>query len=176
MPRVAEPGEVFNYNTAETGIVGNVVRSAIGNNLSTYLSEKIWRPFGMEHDAYWVLSEPGGGEFGGSSLNATLRDYARIGLFVLRDGVLSDGTRVLPEGWMAESTQPSKALPQYGYLWWLRAGGAYGASGIFGQAIHVDPANNVVIAMHSARDVASSSDASALQRALFSALVGAVSN
>lgn len=174
--RVAEPGELFNYNTAETGIIGNVVRSAVGNNLSTYLSEKIWKSFGMEHDAYWVLSEPGGGEFGGSSLNATLRDYARLGLFALREGELSDGSKVLPDGWMAESTKPSKGHADYGYLWWLRGGGIYAASGIFGQAIQVDPANNVVIAMHSARHGASNRDAWALQGAFFAALAEAKSH
>ena len=78
-PRFAASGEAFNYNTAETNLVGTLVRSAVGNNLSTYLSEKIWKPFGMQYDATWNLTEAGGGEFGGSSLNATLRDYARIG-------------------------------------------------------------------------------------------------
>ena len=48
-PRVAPPGTRFNYNTEETNLVGAVLRSAIGNNLSTYLEEKIWKPFGMEH-------------------------------------------------------------------------------------------------------------------------------
>ena len=37
-PRTAPPGEKFNYNTAETNLVGTLLRSAIGNNLSTYLS------------------------------------------------------------------------------------------------------------------------------------------
>jgi len=164
-------GEEFNYNTAETNLVGDVVRSAIGNNLSTYLSEKIWKPFGMEHDAYWSLVEPGGGEFGGSSLNATLRDYARIGLFALHDGVLPDGTRVLPEGWMAESTSPSSGYEGYGYLWWLYGRGVFAARGIFGQGIHIDPATNIVIAQHSARDAASLPEDKALQLAFFQALV-----
>jgi CubicO group peptidase (beta-lactamase class C family) len=175
-PRAAAPGEVFNYNTAETNLVGTLLRSAIGNNLSTYLSEKIWKPFGMEHDAYWVLSEPGGGEFGGSSLNASLRDYARIGLFALSGGTLADGSRVLPDGWMAESTTPSAGYANYGYLWWLRGDSAYAASGIFGQAIHIDPKNNVVIALHSARDDASNPEDWALQRTLFGALIEAVSH
>ncbi|MEM1173797.1 MAG: serine hydrolase domain-containing protein, partial [Pseudomonadota bacterium] len=73
-PRSAKPGVRFNYNTAETNLAGTLLRSAVGNNLSTYLSEKIWRPFGMESDASWNLSEPGGGEFGGCCINATLRD------------------------------------------------------------------------------------------------------
>jgi len=173
-PRESEPGEVFNYNTAETNLVGDVVRSAVGNNLSTYLSEKIWKPFGMEHDAYWALTEEGGGEFGGSSINATLRDYARIGLFAMRCGVLADGTRVLPDNWMAESTRPSKGNAGYGYLWWLQEDGAFFASGIFGQRIQIYPANHIVIALHSARDDASNPADWQMMHAAFSALVDAV--
>jgi CubicO group peptidase (beta-lactamase class C family) len=175
-PRGSEPGEVFSYNTAETNLVGNVVRSAVGNNLSTYLSEKIWKPFGMEHDAYWALTEDGGGEFGGCCINATLRDYARIGLFAMNNGLLPDGTEVLPTGWMAESTAPSKGYEGYGYLWWLRSEGAYAASGIFGQRIHIDPKNNVVIALHSARDDANNPDDWRLLHAAFAALVDAAGN
>lgn len=174
-PRVADAGEVFNYNTAETNLVGTLLRSAIGNNLSTYLGAKIWQPFGMEYSASWNLSEPDGGEFGGSSLNATLRDYARIGLFALRGGMLRDGTRVVPENWIRESTSPSPGLGSYGYLWWLRPDGGYGASGIFGQAIHIDAEHNIVIAQHSAREAASLPADWALQAAFFQALTAALS-
>ena len=81
LPRDHKPGDVFNYNTAETNLAGTLLRSAIGNNLATYLTDKIWKPFGMESDAYWQLTEPTGGEFGGCCISATLRDYARLGLF-----------------------------------------------------------------------------------------------
>ncbi len=148
--RVAKAGERFNYNTAETNLAGTLLRTAIGNNLSTYLAEKIWQPFGMEADAIWQLTEPGGGEFGGCCINATLRDYGRLGLFALANGELKDGTRVLPPTWMAESTSPSKGFAGYGYFWWLNEDGTYEASGIFGQGIHVVPEKNLVIAVHSA--------------------------
>lgn len=173
-PRDAEPGEVFNYNTAETNLAGTLLRSAIGNNLATYLSEKIWKPFGMEATANWMLSEIGGGEQGGCCINATLRDYGRLGLFAMSNGRLADGTQVLPEGWMEESTTPSKGSPGYGYFWWLYDDGTYRASGIFGQAIYINPPENVVIAMHSARAVASNRPDWALQAALFNALTKAV--
>ncbi|MAT83339.1 MAG: serine hydrolase [Gammaproteobacteria bacterium] len=174
-PRNAPPGERFNYNTAETNLAGTLLRAAIGNNLSTYLSEKIWQPFGMESDAYWQLTEPGGGEFGGCCISATLRDYARLGLFALGDGRLADGSRVLPEGWMAESTRPSPGYDGYGYFWWLHGNGAYEAMGIFGQSIYVDPANGVVIAQHSARAEADREADWAMQAAAYAALVEAVS-
>lgn len=148
--RVAPPGERFNYNTAETNLAGTLLRSAIGNNLSTYLEDKIWKPFGMEADALWQLTEPAGGEFGGCCINATLRDYGRLGMFALADGVLADGNRVLPEGWMAASTAPSQGYAGYGYFWWLNPNGSYSASGIFGQGIHIVPEKSLVIAVHSA--------------------------
>lgn len=173
-PREVAPGEVFNYNTAETNLAGTLLRAAIGNNLATYLSEKIWKPFGMEADANWMLSEPGGGETGGCCISATLRDYGRLGLFAMNNGRLADGTLLLPGDWMADSTTPSKGYAGYGYFWWLQDGGVYRASGIFGQAIHINPEENVVIAMHSARAVASNRLDWDLQSAFFTALTEAV--
>ena len=175
-PRDAKPGEKFNYNTAETNLAGTLLRSAIGNNLSTYLSERIWKPFGMQADANWQLTEPGGGEFGGCCINATLRDYARIGLFALNNGVLADGTAVLPDQWMAESTAPSKGSAGYGYFWWLFEDGTYQAEGIFGQGIYVNAEQNIVIALHSAREHAADKEGWALQFALFNAIAGELAN
>ena len=173
-PRDAKPGEVFNYNTAETNLAGTLLRSAIGNNLSTYLTAKIWQPFGMESDAVWNLTEAGGGEFGGCCINATLRDYGRLGLFALGDGRLADGTQVLPSGWMQESTMPSKGYRGYGYFWWLTDKDIFTATGIFGQGIYINREENVVIALHSARGDASKDSDWALQDALYAALTAAV--
>ncbi len=170
----AAPGEKFNYNTGETNLAGELLRAAIGNNASTYLSHRIWQPFGMQADAYWMLGEPGGGELGGCCINATLRDYARIGMFALADGVLADGTRVLPEGWMAESIAPSQGYDGYGYLWWLDGDGAYSARGIFGQTIRIDPASGLVIAMHSNAPAAVRTEYHAHQTAVMAALRAAL--
>lgn len=173
-PRAAEPGKQFNYNTGETHLVGSVVRNAIGTNLSTYLAHKIWTPFGMESDANWMLIQEGGAEHGGCCISATLRDYGRIGLFALNDGVIRDGTRILPEGWMEASTTPSTGSDGYGYLWWLRGGGVYNAIGIFGQAIVVDPGENLVIATHSAWPQATGRIFSQHQAAFLGALTEAL--
>ncbi|HIG39135.1 MAG: serine hydrolase [bacterium] len=174
LPREAEPGEKFNYNTAETNLVGDVLRAAIGNNLATYLSHKIWQPYGMESDANWLLTEAAGGEFGGCCISATLRDYGRIGLFAMNNGRLKNGQQVLPETWMKDSTEPSKGFKGYGFMWWLQEEGAYSASGIFGQGIYIDPGAEVVIAIHSARPNASRPQDWKLQQALYEALVKAL--
>ena len=129
-------------------MVGEILRAAIGNNASTYLTYKIWQPYGMESDASWMTNVPGGVETGGCCINATLRDYARIGLFAMSGGVLADGTAVLPDGWMMDSITPSKGYVGYGYLWWPHGDGAYSARGIFQQQIYINPAQDLVIAVH----------------------------
>lgn len=164
-----KPGTKFNYNTAESNVIGGIVRAATGQNLSTYLEKKIWQPFGMEFDAYWALDSDYSQELGGCCINATLRDYARIGIFALRNGNLSDGRNTLPNDWMIQSTNPSPGFSYYGYQWWLAGPGykAFYADGIFGQFIWVDPDSRTVIAMHSARDVAALDRYSGLHRLNF---------
>src|ERR1700683_4099079 len=60
LPRAAPPGTVNNYNTGETLIAGEVVHNAVKRSLSQYLSERIWKPFGMEADAAWWVGSPDG--------------------------------------------------------------------------------------------------------------------
>jgi CubicO group peptidase (beta-lactamase class C family) len=148
-PRKAPPGTVFNYNTAEADIAAAVLRAATGRTLSDYLTEKVWQPFGMQADGYWMTMGGSDLERAGCCLSATLRDYGRLGLLALRDGVAPDGTRLLPEGWIAESTRSSPASKGYGYYWWLRPNGRYFASGSFGQHIEVAPDARTVVAIQS---------------------------
>lgn len=149
LPRVAAPGTRFNYNTGETHLIGVALKAALNQSLASYLSEKIWSAFAMESDAMWMLATENGDELSGCCISATLRDYARIGLFAMGGGVLPNGVRVLPDGWMQQSTTPAPTATDYGYLWWLTGAGNYSASGIFGQTIQIYPSDRIVIAMQS---------------------------
>jgi CubicO group peptidase (beta-lactamase class C family) len=153
LPRAAEPGTRWNYSTGETHIVGALVQAATGKPVAEYLSEKLWVPLGMESDATWWLDSPGGLEVASSGLSATLRDYARFGLFLLHDGVI-DGKRVLPEGWMKQASTPKVIGGEevdYGYLLWPLHDRSYAAIGIFGQFVFIDPDRDLVVAMWSAQ-------------------------
>jgi len=153
LPRAAEPGTRWNYSTGETHVVGALVAAATNRPVAEYLSEKIWSQAGMEADANWWLESPDGLEVGGSGLSATLRDYARFGLFMLEDGVV-DGENVLPEGWMADAGSRKTIdgeVVEYGYMLWPLHGNSYAAIGIFGQFVFVDPDNDLVIAMWGAQ-------------------------
>ena len=155
-PRKAAPGRLFTYSTGEAGVIGHLVRRATGKSLSAYMGEKIWSKLGMERDAIWI-TDRSGAEVSGCCFSATLRDYARIGQFMLAGGV-ANGEAVLPPGWMRETATASKPSRNqerpYGYQMWVRSNGAYQASGIFGQMIHVDPKRDLVIVMLSAWDTA----------------------
>jgi CubicO group peptidase (beta-lactamase class C family) len=153
LPRAAEPGARWNYSTGETHVAGALVQAATGKSVADYLSEKIWSTVGMEDDATWWLESPDGLEVGGSGLSATLRDYARFGLFLLNDGVV-EGKRVLPEGWMAAAGSAKIVAGEkvdYGYMLWPLHDNSYAAIGIFGQFVFVDPDKNLVVAMWSAQ-------------------------
>ncbi len=159
LPRVAPPGTRWNYSTGETHVAGALVRAAVGKPLADYLSERIWATFGMEADATWWLESPNGLEVGGSGLSATLRDYGRFGLFVLGGG-MAGGRPIVPEGWIREASSPKLVdgkRVDHGYMLWPvpnTAGtineGAFEARGIFGQHIHMNPNEHVVVVVWSA--------------------------
>lgn len=152
LPREAAPGSKWVYKTGETNLIGVLVSKATGKTLAQYAEEKIWRPFGMERDLFWMV-DAGGQDIGGCCISVSLRDYARIGAFVLADGI-AGGKRVVPKGWFAAAThaQASTGRPGfgYGYQWWTNPDGSFQAQGIFGQLIYIDPARKLVIAMSSA--------------------------
>lgn len=160
LPRAAAPGTIWNYNTGETQVVGELIHAAVKRPVAQYLSERIWSKFGMESDATWWLDSPNGQEIGGSGLSATLRDYARFGLFFMNGG-LAGGEKILPDGWVAEAGS-SKVIGGrrvgYGYMWWIPDAaadpvheGAFLARGIFGQYVYLNPREKLVIAVWSAR-------------------------
>jgi CubicO group peptidase (beta-lactamase class C family) len=168
LPRAHPQGTAFNYSTGESCVLGALVVAATGRPLADYCAEKIWGPAGMEADAYWQLESEDGLELGGLGVGARLRDIARFGQLVLEDGEAFTGQRVLPPGWRDLAGHPDSAATAfgrlrpgdpggYGYHWWsvppLPGGvnnGAFAANGAYGQIILINPAEQVVIALHSA--------------------------
>lgn len=58
----AVSGTQFEYQSGTTQLLGFAVRKAIGESLSSYASEKLWRPLGMEYSAFWNLDRENGME------------------------------------------------------------------------------------------------------------------
>ncbi|MEM1179084.1 MAG: serine hydrolase [Acidobacteriota bacterium] len=151
LPADAEPGTRWLYSTGETHLLGVLVSSATGQSLSDYLAAKIWRPYGMEHDATWTLNATGQ-ELAGCCLHMGLRDAARFAQLVL-DGGRIDGEPIVQDGWFEAATRshfPVWGPLGYGYQWWTYTDGTFRALGIHGQTIHIDPARRLVVVLSSA--------------------------
>jgi CubicO group peptidase (beta-lactamase class C family) len=174
LPREFAPGERWVYKTGETDLIGILVARASSKTLAAYLSEKIWKPYGMASDAFWLKDEVDGTEAGGSGVSATLADYARLGQFLL-DGGIAKGKPVLADGWIADATHKHADIGVpgrgYGYQWWTYDNGAFAGIGIFGQLLYVDPARHLVVVQMAAWPVATNDEQARARTAFVQAVI-----
>jgi len=145
-------GERFNYSSGSTNIVVAALQRALGFDaeaMAAFVTDEVLGPIGvLEPD---LRFDAAGTWVGSSYLYLRARDFARIGLLALRDGVW-DGNRLVPEGWIdrartAVSFDPEDGL-FYGEGWWVYDDpwGTFAAKGYEGQAIMVVPGLDLVIA------------------------------
>jgi len=143
------PGENFEYVSGNTQLLGLILERALKTKtVSTYLQEKLWIPLQMEHDASWSLDRQKEGlEKTFCCINATARDYAKIGRLYLNGGNWN-GKQIVSRSWVEQSTTPSQSSGSesyYQYQWWIPSKGTFLAQGILGQYIYVDPSKNLII-------------------------------
>ncbi|MDT8428885.1 MAG: serine hydrolase [Pseudomonadales bacterium] len=124
-PLAQEPGSTWYYSSGTSNLISRLQRQLFTShqNYFNYPRERLFKPLAM-HSA--VLEPDASGTFVGSSyMYATPRDWAKIGLLYLQDGVWND-QRLLPEGWVEFSLTPAPAAPggNYGAQIWLNAGNA----------------------------------------------------
>ena len=149
--RIAPPGARWYYASAETQVLGIVLRAAIKRPIVDYLAERIWQPMGAESDASWLVDRSGQ-EITYSSFNAVLRDYARLGMLLARDGRIGD-RQLIPAPWLRDATHAHFTGAQtgrgfgYGFQTWIfpENDGSFALLGVRGQAILVDPARKLVM-------------------------------
>jgi CubicO group peptidase (beta-lactamase class C family) len=147
-----EPGTRWEYNNYHPLLLGMILERSTDRPVATYLSQKIWRPLGMEADGSWSLdSEASGFEKMESGINARAIDFAKFGLLYLNRGEWN-GEQVVPTSWVEESTRVDIATDPadfYQYFWWVDVvepeRGRFLARGNLGQFIYVVPDKNLVI-------------------------------
>ncbi|MBI3981742.1 MAG: serine hydrolase [Gemmatimonadetes bacterium] len=152
------PGTLQRYRNSDPLTLVYLARRAVeakGENFLTFPQRRLFdrvgaRSFVLETDAWgnFIIT---GYDYGSS------RDWARLGLLYLQDGVWQ-GQRILPERWaeFVSTPAPGDASKGYGGLFWLNKGGAmrrlpadaYWAAGYMGQRTMIIPSRDLVVVRH----------------------------
>ncbi len=147
----AEPhGGPFHYVSPNSDLLGWVIERATGRRYADLMSERVWQPAGAERSAYITLDRLGAPRCAGG-MCATLRDLARVGLWMIESGRMEYlETEGSPEAWAGgDLAQYFPGLPmRYRSQWYALHGDAplvFGL-GIHGQNLFVDRANRIVVA------------------------------
>ena len=161
-----EPGTSFKYNDVRVNVLAYALLQIWRRPLPEILKEKVMDPIGASstwqwhgYDNSWVMidgvkmqSVSGGGHWGGGMFINT-RDQARFGYLFLRNGKWKD-KQLISEKWIRMLQVPSKAKPNYGYMWWLNNGprrapgwpeSVFTAVGFGGNYVAVDQEHDLLI-------------------------------
>jgi CubicO group peptidase (beta-lactamase class C family) len=155
-------GGPFEYRSAEADVLGWVCEAAAGVQVPELMSQLLWGRLGAEFDANIGVDSVGTGMFDGG-ISAALRDLARFGTMILRDGTSLTGQQVVPASWVhdtvtgaADSRDAFAAGPvdngmpggMYRNQFWIPypSGAVLLCLGIHGQMIYINRPVRVVAA------------------------------
>jgi len=155
-PESPKYGRYFSYCTGGVFVLSEVLQKATGQRTDRYAQEKLFAPLGIT-DAQWGYSPLNIPQTGGG-LRLTSRELLKIAE-LYRAGGRWQGTRVVDEAWVKNSTQPHAQIDEeteYGYLWWLKSfksGGksypAFFMSGNGGNKVAVFPGLDLAVVITS---------------------------
>ena len=148
-----EPGTKFLYNSIATFMLSAILQKLTGETTLAYLKPRLLEPLGIV-EATWDVN-PDGIVVGGWGMSICTESIAKFGQLYLQDGTWN-GTRLLPEGWVAEATRPhidngpnenADWGGGYGFQFWRCKHDCYRADGAFGQLCVVIPQRDMVVAI-----------------------------
>lgn len=151
LPMVREPGDNSVYCSANTNLLGAVIKKVSGQWLPHYFYEHYARPMQIRY--YHINLMPNGEAYMGGGIRMTPRDFLKMGQLLLNGGIWN-GKRLLSEEFVHRGTSPlydSRGI-QYGYAWWImtfphkgRKVMAFYAGGNGGQYVFVVPSLDLVV-------------------------------
>jgi hypothetical protein len=159
-------GEVWQYKSPNSDLLGWVLERAGGERLAGMLSRYLWQPMGAEKNAYVTVDRKGAARTAGG-ICAVPRDLLRFGELVRNRGE-ARGRQVIPASWIDDCSQGgSREAWQRGESAkefadgryrnkWYQTGNAHQAMlaiGIHSQWIYVDPVAEVTIVKLSSQDL-----------------------
>ena len=159
----ARPQGSFNhYVSIDTQMLGLLLTQVTGKSITELTQEHLWTPLGMEHNGQWLIDNTGM-EMALGGLNATLRDFAKLGV-CYKNGGFFNNQQIVPVEWVEATTRldrdyllPGKHdlssnIHGYGLQWWVPVNNheAFAMGGIYNQYVYIDPVSDIVIVKLSA--------------------------
>ena len=115
------PGATFRYINAGINVLAAILRDQIEQRGLPYHETAyslLADPLGM--GSYHMSADIAGNLVGSGSAFATLRDWARLAVLYVQDGVWN-GTRLLPEGWVDYALAAEHGGTSYAATFWTNA-------------------------------------------------------
>lgn len=140
------PGHNYEYQSVAAQLLGLALRKVTQIDLATYLSEKIWKPLGMESPAKWSIDKKGV-EKAFCCIHATPRDFAKLGQLIMQNGEWK-GKQLISKDYCKRMLAPTKVNDAFCFTIWaddesqLKYRFFYG---FLGQFIIMIPEKNMVI-------------------------------
>ncbi len=119
IPAVKPPATIFEYNNANTQILGILLERITNKSIENYASEKLWQPLG-NNDAYWWLDDSGGMPRAFCCFFARAQDWLRLGQLFLQKGEWK-GQQIIDPIWFEKMLTQSQLEKDYGFHIWLMA-------------------------------------------------------
>ncbi|MGE5833089.1 MAG: serine hydrolase domain-containing protein, partial [Acidobacteriota bacterium] len=148
------PNTVGRYRNCDPLTIGYLIKLAVtkrGEQYLTFPQRALFDKIGIRRQV--LETDPFGNFLITGYDYGTARNWARIGLLYLQDGMWQ-GRRILPEGWAKFVSTPAPAWtrPEYGGLFWINGVGnwnlppdTYLAAGAGGQNTWIVPSHDLVI-------------------------------
>lgn len=148
-----EPGTVWAYSNEGVQLLSPILDRAAGEPVQDYARKRLFEPLGMKGTRLHL--DERGHAWTYADMETTPRDFARIGLLMLNNGVWQ-GKRIVSESWIRQSTTPSQTLnARYGLLWWLFDNPrGYAALGYLDTNLYVFPEKDLIVVRMQANPIA----------------------
>ena len=147
-------GKLWEYQSCCTQILGYIIKNITQKSLAENANMYLWQPLGAQSDALWS-TDKNGMEKSFCCINATARDFAKLGYMVLNNGKVGN-TQIIDSAYIKAMTTPATYLKDvngnsvdwYGYQTWMINYKNHQIPyfrGILGQFIFVIPEENAVV-------------------------------
>ncbi len=146
LPMTAQPGTQFNYCTGCSHVVSAIIQKATNMSTREFAEKTLFQPLGITN-IHWRL-DPEKIPVGGTDLQMSARDMAKLGYLFLHNGQW-DGQKIVSPEWVQAATirqVKTDSDLNYGLMWWdyprLKA---YTALGYNGQIVFVIPDLDLIV-------------------------------